>query len=782
MLLDFGSSAKVLHRNFESMAVASSPNSKASVSASTVKEKKRKMLSSSVEEEVTQSERKAENSSSQVKKRNSNPGVRVIHGRIYDSENGTTCHQCRQKTYAVYASCKNNAKTKPCPLKYCNTCLLNRYGEKVEEVVLLDEWSCPKCRDACNCSICRKKRGHEPTGQLSQMAKAGGFSSVSKMLEVKGAENVSNYKRVKETCASPRKKVASEEGIMITSPKQKGKENLFDGKTDTNANPSIPVTSPVEKPKKSNQKKPKPEESKEIVLENGNNDAIKVKKVNQKKVKTEGSIEIVLEIENNDSIKPKKTTQKKLKPQGSKEMTEGNENIDAIKPKKMKQKRLMPEESKEIIVENGNIKPKKVNQKKLKTEGSKEIITENGNGDAIEPKKITQKKLKLEKSNEVIGENGNSGAILKVDGVKKKQKGINKSIQDHNKGEEKNIVNGNGDQSTDQCMEDKKSSKVDKNTLNLVNNLPQPTICLPSGSELVTIAGVDLPKEDAGNALQFLEFCSTFGKILDVKKGQAEAILRDLFNGRSTRRGKYSLVIQFQIQLLSPKSNNKDSWLKDLKSCIPKSYTFEQINFIDGKAGGYDNLNSSTKLRLLTFVCDEVLGTEKVRNWMDDQNTEFAEKRKEARSKLSDAREKEKSLKQKMQDDVAKAIIKRDGAPLTLLEHDAIVSKIKKEAAKAHAEMLACKEMVPIDKERPDAVRTEPVFRDNNGHFYWRLKGCSDKHGILLQDIGTGDLSVETIDKWFEFDDEQMGLVEKHITILNLRVKNGYKNYGMNLA
>lgn len=71
------------------MAVAPSPNSKASVSAPT-KEKKRKMLGSSVEEE---NEIKVDNSSSKPKKRNSNPGVRVIGGRVYDSENGTTCHQ-----------------------------------------------------------------------------------------------------------------------------------------------------------------------------------------------------------------------------------------------------------------------------------------------------------------------------------------------------------------------------------------------------------------------------------------------------------------------------------------------------------------------------------------------------------------------------------------------------------------------------------------------------------------------------------------------------------------
>ncbi len=29
--------------------------------------------------------------------RKSNPGRRVVSGRIYDSERGSTCHQCRQK-------------------------------------------------------------------------------------------------------------------------------------------------------------------------------------------------------------------------------------------------------------------------------------------------------------------------------------------------------------------------------------------------------------------------------------------------------------------------------------------------------------------------------------------------------------------------------------------------------------------------------------------------------------------------------------------------------------
>ncbi|KAM0005513.1 hypothetical protein Hdeb2414_s0210g00833321 [Helianthus debilis subsp. tardiflorus] len=130
-----------------------------------------------------------------------------------------------------------------------------------------------------------------------------------------------------------------------------------------------------------------------------------------------------------------------------------------------------------------------------------------------------------------------------------------------------------------------------------------------------------------------------------------------------------------------------------------------------------------------------VLFNRKIRNWINDQNVKFVEKRKEAKEKLSVAKDKEKTIKQKMQDDIAKAIIAKEGVPLTLAEHDAIVSKIKNKAAEAHVEMLACKEMVPVDKSRPDAVRAAPIFRDNSGHMYWRLKGCSENPGILLQDV-----------------------------------------------
>ncbi|KAL4424642.1 hypothetical protein ABPG77_002260 [Micractinium sp. CCAP 211/92] len=111
------------------------------------------------------------------KKRNNNPGVRVQGGRVYDSENGTTCHQCRQKTAEIKAKCT------ACTLYFCPKCLENRYKEKVEAANTAGDWRCPRCRGECNCSNCRKKKGMEATGQLANIAKKAGFGSVRDLLE-----------------------------------------------------------------------------------------------------------------------------------------------------------------------------------------------------------------------------------------------------------------------------------------------------------------------------------------------------------------------------------------------------------------------------------------------------------------------------------------------------------------------------------------------------------------------------------------------------------------------
>lgn len=55
----------------------------------------------------------------------------------------------------------------------------------------------------------------------------------------------------------------------------------------------------------------------------------------------------------------------------------------------------------------------------------------------------------------------------------------------------------------------------------------------------------------------------------------------------------------------------------------------------------------------------------------------------------------EKILKKKVMNELAEAIIARDGASLSISEHDKIVSQIKCEAAQAHKEMLESMNMVP---------------------------------------------------------------------------------------
>ncbi|XP_047981316.1 cell division cycle-associated 7-like protein isoform X3 [Salvia hispanica] len=94
--------------------------------------------------------------------------------QVSNSGDGVYCHQCRQKTRAPAAACKNLTKKKPCSVKMCCRCLWNRYGEKVEEVAKLEDWKCPKCRGICNCSVCMKRRGLQPLGVLTRASKATG--------------------------------------------------------------------------------------------------------------------------------------------------------------------------------------------------------------------------------------------------------------------------------------------------------------------------------------------------------------------------------------------------------------------------------------------------------------------------------------------------------------------------------------------------------------------------------------------------------------------------------
>uniref|UniRef100_A0A7N8Y8G6 Cell division cycle associated 7b n=1 Tax=Mastacembelus armatus TaxID=205130 RepID=A0A7N8Y8G6_9TELE len=102
--------------------------------------------------------------------------------KIWDKDNGSSCHQCRQKTLDTKTVCRSGYCV-GVKGQFCGPCLKNRYGEDVR-TVLLDpvSWSCPICRGMCNCSLCRKKEGRCATGILVGLARYNGHNNVHEYL------------------------------------------------------------------------------------------------------------------------------------------------------------------------------------------------------------------------------------------------------------------------------------------------------------------------------------------------------------------------------------------------------------------------------------------------------------------------------------------------------------------------------------------------------------------------------------------------------------------------
>lgn len=556
-------------------------------------------------------------------KRTKCPGVRKVGRKIYDSENGTTCHQCRQKTMELVAACKNDSKpctsakkkNEPCNLKFCHKCLTNRYGEKAEEVKLLDGWHCPKCRGICNCSFCRKKRGDEPTGILIHRAKATGYESVSQLLTLRGPE-----------CLVSLKKKHSSSTKEVSKSKC-GKENSQDGNIIPDLN-----------------EKPLESENYEITIQRSN-------------CKIPGD-------------------------------TDQNSNS------------------------GGNIvsSPKRNNSESMHE------------GD-ISPETKKSKKSRV------------------------------------SKGDDEKTGETNADEFNDSVV-----------------NHP-----LPQGVELINIVGIALPPEDAGHALQFLEFCNAFEQVLDLKKGLPESILQELVTTGCSSRipGQCSLVIQMHIQLLSLiqkdtgeestcPSSEHNSWLQALDKCVAESnYAFKETNCFQKDVDVYNKLEVSQKLRLLNFLCDETLGTSAMRRWIDDEKDRCSERVRKAREKVDAAKQKEDKLILKMREEVAN-VIAESGDSVSISEHEERISKIQAEAANAHAEKLEATRMVPKKNQRSHAYRTEPILSEGNGHTFWSLKGHSSGSSIMLQDVGSWDSDTPG-DKWFSYDCEQQTAVEDYISSVRKR-------------
>ena len=118
--------------------------------------------------------------------------------RIYDPVRGATCHQCRQKTVCRHTSCGGCGELRG---QFCGDCLWMRYGENVDEANAAGSaWRCPSCRDLCNCSFCRTRKGLPPTGTLYRRAVKEGFASVAHYLVLNNMADEENDGGGSEDC------------------------------------------------------------------------------------------------------------------------------------------------------------------------------------------------------------------------------------------------------------------------------------------------------------------------------------------------------------------------------------------------------------------------------------------------------------------------------------------------------------------------------------------------------------------------------------------------------
>lgn len=580
-------------------------------------------------------------------KRKSDPGVRVIGGRIYDSSNGRCCHQCRQKTMDFVASCKAMKKEKQCPISYCHKCLLNRYGEKAEEVGALVDWRCPKCRGICNCSFCRKKRGQSPTGILTHKAKASGLSSVSELLEVEGHDTFSYQKK---------------------KPKL---ENVSNG---------------------------------DVVAKDSNKALNKIKTASPKAKLEDAFFEDVVAKEDN------KATRK-------------------IKKVVNKTKTGFPKAKQEDV------------------------------------------------SNEDVAKENNKGAGKIKKALNKTKNGFPKA-----KPEDASIedVAKENNKAAGKIKKTKATNKVKEEEIQIEAKLP-------NGTSLTNVSGIDIPTEETGNVLQFLEFCSAFGKALDLKQGHAKSIVAAVFgSGRNTRRQQYCSVIPMMIQLMKLISHDRDmslslsatdsTWFSSLGECLLQSGVMSDVfrpeTFKSG-VSEYKKMDASTRLKLLNFLCDESLCTLKMRNFIEEQSKESDTKEREAKEKAAAAKEKEKQLRQKMQGDLVKAHMEKNGAPLSIEDHHKVLAQIKAEAKEAYGEMLKA---TSRKRQRCDAVRTDPILLNDDGLALWKLKCFEEEPKFLLQDVGGTFDDLSPHEKWLAFKPEQKQEIEKYISANRMKMMLAQKN------
>ncbi|XP_074567038.1 uncharacterized protein LOC141823663 [Curcuma longa] len=341
--------------------------------------------------------------------------------------------------------------------------------------------------------------------------------------------------------------------------------------------------------------------------------------------------------------------------------------------------------------------------------------------------------------------------------------------------------------------EKKRTSKKKrhKESVSMDNSDGKAEIMIPQGQLLTEVAGSEWAVEDVGAALQFLEFCNAFSEVLDINKGEPESVLNELARGSVGRRGQYSSTVKFHVKLLSFIQNgkgdrsvsnstmNEDKWLQVVIECLNESDCVWKttLEALDEVSSDYDSWIPSDKLRLLNLLCDRTLETKELRDWIDVENQKYIERKKEAKGTIVASKKKEKDLKKKLKDEMARASLCLD-VPFSIEDHENLMSQIRAEREKAHAEKQEIMEQLPknLNSICRHAVRTESIYLEGEGegHVYWKLGSYYGGFKILHQVLRSWD-SVILEDKWYAYGEDEGKSVERDISLRKKNVKSSLR-------
>ncbi|XP_048537542.1 uncharacterized protein LOC125516109 isoform X2 [Triticum urartu] len=582
------------------------------------------------------------------------------------------CHQCRQRKTGLTAACRGSKKNGKCTLRYCKNCIRNRYPLIADEVLKEEAWECPKCRNDCNCSKCKKRRGEEPAGPMVHSVK-----------RPKG-----DLRRIESTDAL-KDEIVIPRGTLVKRPK--GNLRRIESTDALKDEIVIPRGTLVKRPKGNLRRIESTDALKdEIVIPRGT--LVKRPKGNLRRIESTDALKDEIVIPRGTLVKRPKGNLRRI------------ESTDALKD--------------EIVIPRGTL-----------------VKRPKGNLRRIESTDALKDEIVIPRGTLVKRPKGNLRRIESTDALKDEIVIPRGTLVKRPKGNLRRI------ESTDALKDE---------------------IVIPRGTLVTCVAGVEMQPEDVGAAIQFLEFCRSFGEIFQIRKGQSEKIVKDITGDRQLREVS-SVVAELHTNLLSVIENGNykplkypkhgDTWIRKLSKYITDSTLHAKDFILDCLShglSGYKNLSPSHKLDVLNSLCDEALSSEKLR-------TRIEAREGVARQKIRAATEKEKELKER-QNDMAKTM----GGEITGNEEaNNIFCQIKeakevKQAAMKELEELGC------------VLRSTPVMVDK-GVAYWKLDGyCNNNTNILRQEFDK-EATMKNQDKWFMFSEDEQKVVENHVTTRSQR-------------